>query len=200
VDTDDGLKAVLHRYLVRGRDAMLWKLDGLSEYDIRRPMVDSGTNLLGLVKHLTYGEAWYLGKCFNRPFDDSVDDWESNDEPNHDMYASAGESREFIVDRFRRACAHADATIDALPLDAVAHVPWWQPPRGPEASLGWLLIHVATETHRHAGHADILRELLDGSAGVSPVNSNMPDVEAAFWPGYRDRLEQIARDSSLGAT
>jgi hypothetical protein len=196
VDTDDELKAVLQRYLSRGRDAMLWKLDGLSEYDVRRPMVDSGTNLLGLVKHLTYCEAWYFGNCFDRPFESSLDDWEGNDEPNHDMYAHANESREFIIERFRRACTHSDATIESLPLDAVAHVPWWQPPRGPEASLGWLLIHVATETHRHAGHADILRELIDGAAGVSSVNSNLPEVEADFWHGYRDRLEQIAHEAS----
>jgi hypothetical protein len=199
VDTDADMKAVLQRYLARGREAVLWKLEGLSEYDIRRPMVDSGTNLLGLVKHLTYGEAWYFGNCFDRPFDESVDDWESNDEPNHDMYARADESRDVIVDRFRRACAHADSTIEALPLDAVGHVPWWSAsPWGDRPTLHWLLVHVATETHRHAGHADILRELIDGAAGVSPVNSNMPDVDAAFWPSYRDRLEQIARHSTGG--
>ncbi|HVW79958.1 MAG TPA: DinB family protein [Mycobacteriales bacterium] len=196
MDTDADLKPVLKRYLDRGREAILWKLDGLSEYDVRRPMVDSGTNLLGLVKHLTYGEAWYFGNCFGRPFEDYVDDWETNPEPNHDMYAREDESRELIVDRFHRACAHADATIQALPLDAVGHVPWWTGRYGPEASLGWLMVHVATETHRHAGHADILRELIDGQAGVSAQNPNLPDVSPGFWQAYRGRLEQIARSAS----
>lgn len=191
----DPMKDHLQRYLNRGREAVLWKLDGLSEYDIRRPMVDSGTNLLGLVKHLTYGEAWYLGKCFGRPFDDSLDNWE-DDEPNHDMYARADESREYLVDRFQRACSHADETIAALELDAIGVVPWWSPPPGGEPTLGSLMVHVATETHRHAGHADILREQIDGAAGARPDNSNLPEFDADGWTAYRERLEQIAREAS----
>jgi hypothetical protein len=54
---------------------------------------------------------------------------------------------------------------------------------------------VATETHRHAGHADVIRELIDGAAGVTPDISNLPDVDADFWPTYRDKLEQIARSA-----
>jgi hypothetical protein len=190
---DDAMKEYFHLYLQRGRDAVLWKLDGLSEYDVRRPMTPTGTNLLGLVKHLTYGEAWYFGNCFDRPFDEPLNDWVEDDpEPNGDMYARADESRAEVVERFRRACAHADTTIEALPLDATGFVPWWPAERA-HATLGWLLVHVATETHRHAGHADIVRELIDGSAGVSSVNSNLPDVGADFWPSYRARLEEIAR-------
>jgi hypothetical protein len=193
-DTD--LKEFFQHYLQRGRDAVVWKLDGLSEYDVRRPMVATGTNLLGLVKHLTYGEAWYFGNCFDRPFPEPLNDWvDETAEPNGDMYARADESREEIIDRFRRACAHADATIEALPLDAVGFVPWWPADRA-HAPLGRLLIHVATETHRHAGHADIVRELIDGAAGVSPASSNLPEVGADFWPSYRERLEEIARSKS----
>jgi hypothetical protein len=191
----DDVKESLVRYLQRGRDAMLWKLDGLSEYDIRRPMVATGTNLLGLVKHLTYGEAWYFGKCFDRPFPEPLTEWDEGAEPNGDMYAGADESRDFVVDRFLRVCAHADETIAALPLDAVGFVPWWSPPNGANASLGRLLVHVATESHRHLGHADILRELIDGATGVMPDNSNLPEVEDDYWPAYRDRLEQIAKDA-----
>jgi hypothetical protein len=190
----DDLKEHLHRYLVRGREAIVWKLEGLSEYDVRRPMVDSGTNLLGLVKHLTYGEAYYFGNCFDRLFPEPLTEWSDDAEPNADMYARVDESREFIVERFRRACAHADDTIGALSLDAVGFVPWWPAERA-HATLGRLMVHVATETHRHLGHADILREQLDGAAGVMPDNSNLPDVGADFWPAYRERLEQIARDA-----
>jgi hypothetical protein len=192
---DDELKSYFKIYLDRGRDAVLWKLDGLSEYDVRRPMTATGTNLLGLVKHLTFGEGWYFGNCFDRPFPEPLDDWMEDDpEPNSDLYARPDESRAFIVERFRRACAHADATIDALPLDAKGFVPWWPEDRA-HAPLGRLLVHVATETHRHAGHMDIVRELIDGEFGVSPVNSNMPDVGEDFWPMYRDKLEQIARQA-----
>jgi hypothetical protein len=157
-------------------------------------MVASGTNLLGLVKHLTYGEGWYFGRCFDRPFPEPLTEWDDDAEPNADMFARADESRDFIIERFKRACVHADATIADLPLDAVGFVPWWGP-NDSDATLGRLLIHVATETNRHAGHADILRELLDGGAGVMPDNSNLPDVADDFWPSYRDRLEQTARDA-----
>ncbi|HWC33406.1 MAG TPA: DinB family protein [Mycobacteriales bacterium] len=190
---DAELKSYFHHYLQRGRDAVVWKLEDLSEYDVRRPLVATGTNLLGLVKHLTFGEGWYFGACFDRPFPEPLEDWAEDDsEPNSDMYARADESREFVIERFQRACAHADATIEALPLDAVGFVPWWPSERA-HATLGRLLIHVATETHRHAGHADLVRELIDGAAGVSPVNSNLPEVDADFWPSYRERLEQIAQ-------
>jgi len=189
------MKSYFGIYLQRGRDAMLWKLEGLSDYDVRRPMTATGTNLLGLVKHLTYGEGWYFGNCFDRPFPEPLDDWIDDDpEPNSDLYARADESREEVIGKYRRACAHGDETIAALPLDAPGVVPWWPEDRA-HTTLGRLLVHVATETHRHAGHADIVRELIDGASGVSPVNSNLPDVDATFWSTYRDRLEQIARDA-----
>jgi hypothetical protein len=63
-------KADLLRYLQDGRDALLWKLDGLSEYDIRRPLTPTGTNLLGLVKHIASVELGYFGDTFGRPFFD----------------------------------------------------------------------------------------------------------------------------------
>jgi Protein of unknown function (DUF664) len=191
----DDLKDDLHRYLQRGREAIVWKLDGLSEYDVRRPMVDSGTNLLGLVKHLSYGEAWYFGRCFGRPFEESLDNWADEAEPNHDMYARADESRADIVDRYQRACTHSDETIRSLSLDTTGTVPWWSPPKGKQPTLGWLLVHVATETHRHAGHADIMRELLDGATGIRADSTNMPEVDGAFWSTYRERLEKIARQA-----
>lgn len=190
---DDELKSYFHLYLQRGRDAVVWKLEGLSEYDVRRPVVGTGTNLLGLVKHLTYGEAWYFGNCFDRPFPEPLSEWVDDDaDPQADLYARADESRADIVDRYRRACAHADETIETLPLDTTGFVPWWPEERA-HPTLGRLLVHVATETHRHAGHADIVRELIDGAAGVSPVNSNLPEVDPDFWPSYCARLEEIAR-------
>jgi uncharacterized damage-inducible protein DinB len=185
-------KAALQRYLQRGRDAVVWKLEGLSAYDVRRPLVATGTNLLGLVKHLAGVEAGYLGEVFDRPFPEPIP-WMSLDaEPNADLWASAEEGREEVVGLYRRVWAHADATIGALDLDAVGRVSWW-PPERREATLQHVLVHLIAETHRHAGHADIVRELIDGAAGLQPGNDNLPTVDPAWWPEHRERVEQAAR-------
>jgi Protein of unknown function (DUF664) len=171
---------------------MLWKLDGLSEYDIRRPLTPTGTNLLGLVKHLTACEFGYFGDTFGRPCADALP-W-SADEPNADMFAAPDESREFITGLYRKAWAHADVTFDALDLDGVGQVPWWG--EHGEVNLHCILIHMIAETDRHAGHADIVRELIDGSAGLSADNANLPPADSAWWPGYRDRVEQAAKSAA----
>lgn len=186
-------KAVLHRYLRTGREALLWKLDGLAEYDARRPMVPTGTNLLGLVKHLASVEAGYFGVVFDRPFEEQMPWVGGEADPNDDMWATADETREQIVELYRRVWAHADATIAALELDSPGSVPWWPPDRD-AVTLHQVLVHVVAETHRHAGHADILRELIDGTAGLRQDNDNLPPMDDRSWAAYRDRLEQVARD------
>ncbi|MEV4692778.1 DinB family protein [Micromonospora echinospora] len=160
---DDFAKEYLHHDLRQIREAMLWKLDGLSEYEVRRPLTASGTNLLGLVKHLAVGQARYFGEVFGRPFPEPLPRWDDPDPDGTDMWATEHESREEVIGRYRRAWEHADATIDALAIDAPGHVPWW--PR-PDVKLFNVMVHVLTETSRHAGHADILREQLDGSTGA----------------------------------
>jgi uncharacterized damage-inducible protein DinB len=187
-------KADLHRYLQRAREALLWKLDGLSEYDIRRPMVPTGTNLLGLVKHVASVEAGYLGATFGRPFDEPMPWHDEDAEPTADMWATAEESRETIVGLYHRVWAHSDATIAALALDAVGRVPWWPDERS-EVTLHMILVHMIAETDRHAGHADIVRELIDGTAGLRADNDNMPPGERSWWDSYRDRLESVAREA-----
>jgi uncharacterized damage-inducible protein DinB len=187
-------KAVLHRYLRTGREALLWKLEGLSEYDVRRPLVPTGTNLLGLVKHLAGVEAGYFGDTFGRAFGISMP-WTNDDaETNADMWATAEESRESIVELYQRVIALADASIEALPLDAPGRVPWWQGDRS-AVTLQQILVHMIAETHRHAGHADIVRELIDGAAGLRQDNDNMPPEDRAWWEDYRNRLEQTAREA-----
>jgi len=187
-------KADLQFYLTRARDALLWKLDGLSEYDVRRPLVPTGTNLLGVVKHVAGVAAGYFGDCFGRPFGEPLPWLEDDAEPNADMWATAAESRERIVGLYGRAWAHADATIAALPLDAAGLVPWW-PIERREPTLHRVLVHMIAETERHAGHADIVRELIDGSAGARAEYSNLPDVDAAWWSAHRERVEQAAKDA-----
>ncbi|WP_127936560.1 DinB family protein [Nonomuraea polychroma] len=185
-------KADLHRYLQIARDALLWKLDGLSEYDVRRPMTPTGTNLLGLIKHVASVEFGYFGDVFDRPSGEPLPWFEEDAEPNADMWATADESREQIIALYHRAWAHADATINELPLDAVGRVAWW-PAERREATLHRILIHVITETNRHAGHADIVREMIDGAAGLRADNGNLPSRDETWWETYRNRLEQAAR-------
>ena len=190
-------KAVLHRYLKTSRDALLWKLDGLSEYDVRRPMVPTATNLLGLLKHVASVAIGYFAETFDRPFGEPLPWIDDDAEPNADMWATVDESREQIVSLYHRAWAHADSTIDALPLDAIGHVPWWPADRS-EVTLHTILVHMIAETNRHAGHADLVRELIDGDVGLRADNDNMAPGDADWWEAYRDRLERVAREA--GAT
>ena len=187
-------KADLHRYLQSARDALLWKLEGLSEYDIRRPHTPTGTNLLGLVKHVASIELGYLGDTFGRPAGEPLPWFEEGAEPNADMWATAEEPRSSIVALYRRAWAHADATIDALPLDTVGRVPWW-PDGKDEVTLHHAVVRVIADTQRHAGHADIIRELTDGNVGMAQDNDSMLPVDAAWWEHYRARLERAAREA-----
>ncbi|MFF9350730.1 DinB family protein [Streptomyces sp. NPDC014734] len=181
----------LHYYLQSARDALLWKLEGLSEYDVRRPFTPTGTNLLGLVKHVAGVELGYLGDTFGRPSGIPLPWIDDDAEPNADMWATADESREQIVGLYRRAWAHADATIDALPLDTVGRVPWW-PENRDGVTLHHAVVRVIADTHRHSGHADILRELADGAVGMNKDNDSMPPGDAQWWQRHRDRLEREA--------
>ena len=192
-------KALFQRYLQAARDALVWKLDGLSEYDVRRPMTGSGTNLLGLVKHVASVEAGYLGDCFGRPSQESLPWLDEGAEPNADMWATPDESRQGIIDFYRRVWVHSDATIETLELDSPGQVPWW-PEERREVTLHEILVHMVTETHRHAGHSDIVRELIDGAVGMRPGEENMAPGDETWWDDYRARLESAAQEAGSAAT
>ncbi|UYM06825.1 DinB family protein [Solicola gregarius] len=184
-------KDVLHRYLQTARDVMLWKLDGVSEYDVRRPLTPTGTNLLGLVKHLTGVEAGYLGVTFDRPFE--LLPWLTDDaDDNVDMWATPDETREQVVGLYRQVWEHSDETIDTVDLDAPVVVRHW-PPERRDVTLHLILVYVIAETHRHAGHADIVRELIDGAAGMRDGTSNLPGGDPTWWSDYREQVERAAR-------
>ncbi len=187
-------KTTLRHYLDTARDALLWKLDGLSEYDVRRPLTPTGTNLLGLVKHYASVELGYLGDVFGRASGIELPWFDEAAEANADMWATPDESREQIVELFARSRAHADATIAALDLDAPGRVPWWGD-QG-DVSLHLILVHLVSELNRHLGHADIARELIDGSVGHRADNDNLPDEGATWWSAYHDRLEAAARSAA----
>jgi hypothetical protein len=177
------LKDILLEKLEEGRSDLLAALDGLSEYDARRPMTPSGTNLLGLVKHMTGNEHAYLGDTFGRtppdvlPWVADGSIWEGAD-----MWATADESREHILGLYERACAHSNATVAALDLDARGAVPHW-PEERRGTTLGFVLVRMVGETNHHAGHADICRELIDGTMRT--------DADVLDEEGWRDYVATV---------
>jgi len=182
------LKGELHAKLREKRAVLLGKLDGLSEYDVRRPMTASGTNLLGLVKHLTGGEQVYLGTSFGRPTPFTLPWFEDGSVwDGADMWATAEESREHILDLYAQACRHGDETIAALELDSPGSVPHW-PEERRASTLGVLLIRITAETAHHAGHADICREMIDGQG---PPDADDYGDEA-HWAAYVARIQAAA--------
>lgn len=189
----DDLRTVLRTYLQEARDALVWKLDGLDERAVRLPRTPTGTNLLGLVKHAASIEVGYFGETFGREFPDMADlPWyDDRSTLNVDMYAAADESPAFLVDLYRRVWAFADELILSAPLDTPGRVPWW--PDGRDAvSLQKVVVHVTSDLTRHAGHADILRELADGTAGLRPDSSSLPGLTRDGWAAYVAELTRIA--------
>jgi uncharacterized damage-inducible protein DinB len=150
-------KESLHVALDRHRDAILWKLEGLDDNSLRRPMTESRTNLLGVVKHLASVEYGWFCSTFGReteelPFDES--------DPDADMRVAPHETTQDILDFYARARAAADRAILEIELDETGTA-WF----GEPVSMRWVLIHMVEETARHAGHVDIVRELIDGVVG-----------------------------------
>ncbi|RMI39606.1 DinB family protein [Streptomyces triticirhizae] len=191
VDPDGATKAHLLHYLRQARDTLIWKLDGLSEYDLRRPLTPTGTNLLGLVKHATLVEHDYFGVVFDQPVEPLS--WTFHeDEPNVDMWATAEQSSRDLVAEYRRVGEHSDAVIERLPLETPGRVPWWAPERA-EVTLHRIAVHTIVDLQRHAGHADILRELIDGAVALRTPGDNLPSTDADWWADYRRRLEDVAR-------
>ena len=180
--TDD-----LRQYLQESRDTVVRSLDGLSEHDVRRPLVPSGTNLLGLVKHLTGIELGYLGASVGRPspvalpWEDDGSVWEGAD-----MWATPEQSREYLLGLYRRAWQHSDESLATLPLDAPASVAWWSEGER-ETTFGHLVARVLAETAHHAGHCDIVRELIDGRGGR---DAGLLDADG--WTAYVARVQAAA--------
>ncbi len=181
------LKDELHRKLQAGRATLVSKLEDLSEYDRRRPMTPTGTNLLGLVKHLAGLEYLYLGESLGHPAPETMS-WIADGSiwQGADMWARPDESSDYITGLYGRACAHADGVIASLDLDAPATVPHWPSDRR-DTTLGVLLIRMVAETAEHAGHADIVRELIDGKGGP-----DQKDIDDETWRAYVAQVQAAA--------
>ena len=154
-------KETLLAFLDNNRAVMVWKLDGLSEGDARRPMVRSGTNMLGLVKHLAWVERWWFEYNFAGR---EVDFPWSDDDPDADFRVEAEESIADIVTLYEVSVADSNGIIDSADLDDLAAVSR----DGVSRSRRWIVGHMVEETARHAGHADIVRELIDDNTGYMP--------------------------------
>ena len=155
-----GEKESLHTSLDRHRDVVVWKLDGLDDAQLRRPMTPSGTNLLGLVKHLAAVEYGWFCQTFAReteplPFDEA--------DENADLRVEPDETTDDIVAFYGRARAAADQVIAEVGLEDTSTA-WF----GDAVSMRWVLNHMIEETARHPGHLDIVRELIDGAMGDHP--------------------------------
>jgi uncharacterized damage-inducible protein DinB len=192
-------KEILHRYLRQGRAALLLKLEGLDEYDARRPLTPTGTNVLGIVKHVASVELGYFAEVFDRPSGRDLPWYAEDAEPDSDLWVPADESRESVLELHRFSAEHSDATIEALPLDAPGVVPWWREETR-HVTLGRILVHMCVETARHAGHVDILREQIDGAVGIRRDDPNITSRTAAQWRARRKLLESEAHEAQRRVT
>jgi hypothetical protein len=184
-------KEALLLYLRAAREAVLWKTEGLSERDLRLPRTPTGTSLIGIVKHCLNIEAGYFGPTFGRrpPMADELIPFDAYEaDPQVDWYADESDTAAGLIELYGRVGAYVDATIEELPLDSLGRVPWWPAERG-EVTLQRIILHVTEDVARHAGHADILREQIDGGIGMNTRNSNLPDID---WPAYVGRLTALA--------
>lgn len=185
-------KGMLRHYLQANRDALLWKLQGLGERDLRMPRTPTGTNLIGIVKHMANVEIGYFGDTFGREWptpEERISEADFDEDPQADWYATESETCDGIIDLYRRVWRFADSTIEELPLDASGHVPWWNQERNP-VTLEGILVHVIVDLARHVGQADILREEIDGATGLRAGVSNLP--ENLDWPAYVAKLTALA--------
>ena len=180
-------KALLHARLRLLRDALIWKLEGVADADLRRPMTETSTNLIGLVKHLTLLECYYFCDAFERPRPTLA--WESDEDAKlgflSDFYAKPDERIEDLIADYHAACAAADLSIDELDLDTTG-----RHPAGVTVSMRWMLLNVIIDTARHAGHADIIRESIDGTTGGHRPVEGVPQrpKDSALWRTYNARV------------
>ncbi|SDL62898.1 DinB family protein [Tessaracoccus oleiagri] len=183
------MKDTLARYLSSQREALLWKATGLSEYDLRRPLTPTGTNLLGLVKHCALVEHGYLVESMGRTSRLALPRVDFDADPNGDFVACPDETAESLIALYRAVGDEVERSVVSLDLDAPGHVEWWGD--SGDTTFGRLLVHVLAEVARHAGHADILREAVDGAAGLTDGNTNLWEPEGG-WEAHVARVTELA--------
>ena len=172
-------------------EAVLDKVDGLDEFELRRPMTPTGTNLLGVVKHLASVQAGYFGDVFGRPWPDPMPWLDDGAEINADMYATEDESADEVRSFLLRSWEHSQATFAVTDLDDTGEVPWW-PEERRHPTLRTVMLHMTVELARHAGHLDIVRELIDGATGRFAGDGSVPGDDEFDWARHLAELGRIA--------
>jgi Protein of unknown function (DUF664) len=183
-------RETLVRYFTRSFDDLVGKIDGLGEYDVRRPLVPSGTNLLGLVQHSGAVVLEYATLPWGRERGRELMWEDTDDEPDIDLRVLPGVTRDDVL----RLAADARAAMLELlegPLHAPGEVPWWGPNK--DVTVHRVAVHVIGELARHAGHADILREYVDGSAGMRVGDPNVVERDLAHLEERFSRIEADAK-------
>jgi uncharacterized damage-inducible protein DinB len=152
---------MLLAYLAKQRDVLVWKLEGLDDEALRRPMTPSGTSLLGMVKHVAAVQYGWFCSTFGRPTEPLPFD---EDDPESDLRIEPHETTADVLAFYARSRAAADEVLAGTDLDTLGTS--WD---GRQLSLRWVALHMLEEIARHAGHADIVRELIDGTTGYLPA-------------------------------
>jgi hypothetical protein len=188
-------RETLTHYFTRSFDDLVSKVEGLDEYDARRPLTPSGTNLLGLVQHAGAVVLGYARLPWGRDLGRELMWEDTDDEPDIDLRVLPEVSRDEVL----QLAADARAAMTELlagALDAPGEVPWWG--ANGAVTVHRVAVHVVAELARHAGHADVLRELLDGTAGMRPGDPNVIARGADQLDERRARIETDARRASHG--
>ena len=189
-------RATLTHYFTRSFDDLVSKVEGLDEYEARRPLTPSGTNLLGLVQHAGAVVLGYARLPWGRDLGRELMWQDSDDEPDIDLRVLPEVTREEVL-QLAADARTAMTELLAGPLDAPGEVPWWGP--NGAVTVHRVAVHVVAELARHAGHADVLRELLDGTVGMRPGDPNVIGRAQAELDERRARIETDARRASHGS-
>jgi len=173
--TDADERATLHALLQYCRDSFVRKLDGLDDEAARRRLLPTETTLLWLTQHLAHAERLWVVQRF----------------AGEDETTTPAETLAGAVEAYRATWARTDAIVAAASLDERCRTIDVEP----NVNLRWVVLHLVEETARHAGHADILREALDGAVGTDAEDMAEVRHDPAFWAERREEIEAAARSA-----
>jgi uncharacterized damage-inducible protein DinB len=152
-------RTTLLQFLTFLRQTMLLKAEGLTEEQARITLIPGGLSMLTLVRHMVEVErGWFQNAFLGRdvPFE-----WCDDDDPDRDFHPGPDDTLAEAVDLYRREIEASDAVVAAADLDELAS----EERSGGRVNLRWILVHMIEETGRHCGHADLIRESIDGTVG-----------------------------------
>jgi uncharacterized damage-inducible protein DinB len=155
---------MLTQFLDYHRDTLVWKASGLTREQLGTRTAASELTLAGLLKHMAYVEdSWFTRVLLGKPIPEPWASAPFAEDRDWELHSAPDDEPEALVDLYRQACARSRAAVAEVgDLDALAQRPGRD---GEQFSLHWILLHMLEETARHNGHADLLREAIDGATG-----------------------------------